>query len=139
MKIDLHWLVRFKLRWLLTLFMIASAINHFLTPDAHAAIIPDALPAHRALVYLSGIAQVVLGLGLIPHATRRASAWGLIVLLVLLFPANVNMAIHDLALGERHLPTWVLWVRLPLQAVFIGWAWLFTRQEPAPAVVPAPR
>lgn len=119
------------LRWLLTAFMVAAGVNHFIIADVYAAMIPDALPAHLALVTISGVAEIAGGLGLILPATRRAAAWGLIALLVAVFPANVNMAVHHLPLGERVVPAWTLWARLPLQAVLIAWAWWYTR-PPAP-------
>lgn len=118
------------LRWLLTVGMVGAGLNHFIAADTYVAMMPSALPAHRALVYLSGIAEIAGGLGLILPATRRWAAWGLVALLVAVFPANVNMAIHHLPLGERVVPAWALWARLPLQLVLIAWAWWYTRPEP---------
>ena len=119
------------LRWLLTVFMVAAGVNHFLDADAYVAVMPSALPAHLLLVYLSGVAEIAGGLGLILPATRRLAAWGLIALLLAVFPANVNMAINPLSLGGREVPAWTLWARLPLQAVLIAWAWWFTRPDRA--------
>ena len=118
------------LRWLLTVVMVGAGVNHFIAPATYDAMMPEVLPAHRALVYLSGIAEIAGGLGLILPATRRLAAWGLVLLLVAVFPANVNMAINDLSLGSTQVPTWALWVRLPLQLVLIAWAYWFTRPEP---------
>lgn len=117
------------LRWLLTVAMVGAGLNHFVSPAAYVAMMPAALPAHLALVYVSGVAEIAGGLGLILPATRRAAAWGLVLLLVAVFPANVNMAINHLPLGERALPSWALWGRLPLQAVLIAWAWWYTRPD----------
>ncbi len=122
--------MKHALRWLLTVGMVGAGLNHFVAADTYVAMMPSALPAHRALVYLSGIAEIAGGLGLILPATRRWAAWGLIALLVAVFPANVNMAINHLPLGERVVPTWALWARLPLQLVLIAWAWWYTRPEP---------
>ena len=119
------------LRWLLTVFMVAAGANHFIDADAYVAVMPSALPAHLLLVYLSGVAEIAGGLGLILPATRRLAAWGLIALLLAVFPANVNMAINHLSLGGREVPAWTLWARLPLQAVLIAWAWWFTRPDRA--------
>lgn len=115
------------LRWALTVFMVLAGVNHFIAPDPYVAIMPDALPWHLALVYLSGVAEIAGGLGLILPSTRRLAAWGLIAMLVAIFPANVNMAINHLPLGGKVAPTWLLWARLPLQAVLIAWAWWYTR------------
>lgn len=89
--------------------------------------IPAWLPMPLMLVYVSGAAEVAGGLGLVFPATRRWAAWGLIALFVAVFPANLNMALNDIPLGEHHLPTWLLWARLPFQLVLIAWAGLFVR------------
>lgn len=120
-------------RWLLTAFMVVAGLNHFIATDAYVAVMPSLLPAHRLLVYLSGIAEIAFGLGLIFPATRRLAAWGLILLLIAIFPANVNMAVNHLPLGDRDVPAWALWMRLPLQLVLILWAWWFTRPAPVAA------
>lgn len=117
------------LRWLLTVLMVAAGANHFRDPDVYVAMMPAALPAHLALVYVSGVAEIAGGLGLILPATRRLAAWGLVLLLLAVFPANINMAVNGLPLGTRPLEPWQLWGRLPLQAVLVAWAWWFTRPE----------
>jgi uncharacterized membrane protein len=122
--------MKLALQWLLTVFMVAAGLNHFISPAPYVAMMPDALPAPLALVYVSGVAEIAGGLGLILPATRRAAAWGLIALFVAVFPANLNMAINELPLGTMHVPTWALWARLPLQLVLIAWAYWFTRPDP---------
>jgi len=117
------------LRWLLTIFMVGAGANHFIDPGPYVAMTPDALPAHLLLVYISGVAEILGGLGLILPQTRRLAAWGLVLLLLAVFPANINMAVNHLPLGDRPVPTWALWGRLPLQALFIAWAFWFTRPE----------
>lgn len=115
--------VRTVLRWLLALVMVGAGVNHFLSPATYVAMMPVALPWHLALVYVSGVAEIAGGLGLLVPRTRRAAAWGLIALLVAVFPANVNMAVNELPLGTTTVPTWALWARLPLQLVLIAWAY----------------
>jgi len=117
-------------RWVLTVFMVGAGVNHFLVPATYVAMMPSALPAHELLVYVSGVAEILGGLGLILPATRRLAAWGLIALLIAVFPANLNMALNHLPLGTHVLPTWALWGRLPLQLLMIWWAASFTRREP---------
>lgn len=117
------------LRWLFTAFMVVAGVGHFVAPEVYVAMMPAALPAKLALVYVSGLAELAGGLGLILPATRRAAAWGLVLLLLAVFPANVNMAINELPLGERPLAPWILWARLPLQAVLVAWAWWYTRRD----------
>ena len=114
------------LQWLLAGVMTLAGVMHFAAPRGYVKIVPKWLPAPAALVAISGFFEVAGGVGLLIPATQRVAAWGLIALFVAVFPANVNMAIERIPLGKRPLPTWALWARLPLQAVFIGWAWLFT-------------
>lgn len=116
------------LRWVLTVFMVAAGVNHFVSPAPYVGMMPPQLPAPLTLVYVSGVAEIAGGLGLILPATRRLAAWGLIALFIAVFPANLHMAIHHLPLGTRVVPAWALWARLPLQIVFIAWAALFTRR-----------
>jgi uncharacterized membrane protein len=115
-------------RWVLTGFMVVAGVNHFVSPAPYLGMMPPQLPAPEALVAISGVAEILGGLGLILPATRRLAAWGLIALFVAVFPANLNMAIHHLPLGTHVVPAWALWARLPLQVVLIAWAALFTRR-----------
>jgi len=96
---------------------IALGTLHFLRPRMYEAMMPDYLPAHRELVLASGAAEIAGGVGLAFGPTRRLAGWWLVTTLVAIFPANVNMAVHP----ERYqaFPRWVLWARLPFQALFI--------------------
>ncbi len=114
------------LQWLLAGVMTFAGVMHFVSPRGYVKIVPAWLPAPRALVAISGAFEILGGVGLLIPATQRFAAWGLIALFVAVFPANVNMAVKRIPLGRKPIPTWVLWARLPLQLVFIGWAWLFT-------------
>lgn len=91
---------------------------HFAAPEAYEAIVPDYLPYHRALVLISGAAEIAGGIGLMLPATRRAAGWGLVALLVAVLPANVQMALHPAPVRGVRIPPALLWARLPLQAVF---------------------
>jgi len=82
---------------------------------------PAWLPAPAALVQISGVAEMLGGAGVLLAATRRFAAWGLILLLVAVFPANLGVALHGWP-GEN-IPGWVLWCRLPFQALFIWWVY----------------
>jgi uncharacterized membrane protein len=116
--------VRTVMRWLLGLLFVAAGINHFLRPGLYVSIMPPYLPWHLPLVYLSGAAEVVLGVLLLVPRTRAAAAWGLVGLLIAVFPANVHMAMNSHLFPA--VPPAVLWVRLPLQGVLIAWAYWFT-------------
>lgn len=111
--------------------MIAVGVAHFANPEPFVRIVPEALPAPLLLVYLSGVAEILGGAGLLVPKTRRFAAWGLVALYVAVFPANLNMAIHEIQLDPTNpLPVWAMWARLPFQALFIAWAWWFTRSDP---------
>ncbi|MCK8491317.1 DoxX family protein [Spirosoma sp. RP8] len=102
---------------------IAAGINHFISPKMYLSIMPPYIPAHNLMVVLSGIAEVILGVGLLFPATRSLSAWGLILLLIAVFPANLYMATSS---RFRKFPAWLRWARLPLQGVLIWWAYQYT-------------
>ena len=107
-------------RVLVALAMTAIGVLHFVRPDGFVKIVPRPLPEPYVLVLVSGAFEVLFGLGLLPKRTRRWSSYGLVALLIAVFPANINMAIHHLDLNGAALPTWVLWARLPFQLVFIA-------------------
>lgn len=130
---------RATFRPVLSALMVAIGVAHFANAPFFVSIMPDWLPWHLFLVYLSGAIEITLGLALSYAPTQVLSAWGLIALYVAVFPANVHMALHpDLPLAG--LPAWLprptplsLWLRLPFQALFIYWAWLYTRPLPRAA------
>lgn len=98
--------------------MLAGA-NHFMNPAPYLAMMPPWLPVPGLLVIVSGIAEMAGGLGVLIPPLRRAAAWGLIALLVAVFPANLHVALHGWPGVD--FPPWVLWLRLPFQLLFI-WA-----------------
>ncbi len=128
------------LRWVLTVVMVAAGANHFINPPPYLGMMPAELPlsTHLPLVYISGVFEILGGLGLILPATRRFSAYGLIALFLAVFPANINMALNDLPLGEDRVPSWALWARLPLQIGFILWAYAVARRVPRGAASATP-
>ena len=111
----------------LALFFAAAGTLHFVRPAIYEAIVPAALPAKRGLVYASGAAEIAGGLGALHPRTRRAAGWWLIATLVAVFPANVGMALA--ADDYERLPEPLLWLRLPLQAPLIWWAWRVAAQR----------
>jgi uncharacterized membrane protein len=108
------------------LYLFAGTL-HFVATSRYLQIMPPYLPAPRALVLVSGAAEMAGGLGvLVPvPAIRTSAAWGLIALLVSVVPANVEMALHPERLTG--IPGWALWIRLPLQLPLLWWAWHYTR------------
>jgi len=113
-------------RILFSILFIAAGSLHFLIPQVYVRIMPPYLPAHLQLVYLSGLFEILGGLGLFLPATRPAAAWGLIALLIAVMPANIQMVIDHARFPA--IPLWALWLRLPLQIPLIWWASLYTRR-----------
>lgn len=118
--------MKFALQILLAASMTGAGILHFVHPRAYARVIPPWLPAPRALVYVSGVFEVLGGVGLLLPASQRFAAFGLMALFVAVFPANVYMAQHGIGFGKAPTPVWLLWARLPLQLVLIAWAYWYT-------------
>jgi len=119
--------VRVVMKWLLGVLFVAAGVNHFLRPEFYVSIMPPYLPWHLPLVYLSGAAEAVLGALLLVPRLQALAAWGLVALLIAVFPANVHMAVHAELFPTLH-PA-MLWARLPLQGVLIAWAYWFTERR----------
>ena len=99
-------------------------IQHFTDPEPFVGIMPPYLPWHLELVYLSGVFEILGGIGLLVPATRRFSAWGLLALLVAVYPANIHMLVNEVYFGDMPREPWLLWARMPGQFLFaIGVAW----------------
>lgn len=111
------------LKVLLALFFVGAGINHFLRIGFYLRMMPPYVPWHLAMVQISGVAEVALGALLLIPATARTAAWGLIALLIAVFPANMQMALHPDTFPE--LSPRALWLRLPIQAVLIAWAYWY--------------
>lgn len=109
-----------------------AGLLHLLATPTYMRAVPSYLPAHRMLVVISGLAEIAGGVGLlVPENAdgqpRRAAAWGLVLLLVAVFPANVTMIAEHARFPQ--VPLWAAWLRLPLQLPLLWWAWLYTRRK----------
>ena len=117
-----------SLRRLFGLFFIFAGVMHFVIPRTYEAIMPEWLPAHRELVYASGVAEILGGAGVLHPRTRRLSGLFSVATLVAVFPANLHMALnpdrYELPGGEVS-----LWLRLPIQVLFIAWALAAARED----------
>lgn len=113
------------LLYLLAAFFILTGLYHFINPAYFLKIMPPYLPWHLFLIYLSGFFEIVLGIMVLIPGLRRLAAWGLIALLIAVFPANIHMALNPQLYAEIN-PV-ALWIRLPLQAVLVAWAYWYTR------------
>jgi uncharacterized membrane protein len=122
-------------RYALAVFFVLAGINHFVSPDFYLQMMPAYLPWHEELVVLSGVLEVGGGLCVLAPSIREAAGRGLVLLLIAILPANVNMALHPELFPD--IPEWALYARLPLQLVFIGWAWWATRPDAAAEVTGA--
>jgi uncharacterized membrane protein len=107
------------------LFVTAGAL-HFIRPQLYAKIVPPALGHEAELVAISGLAEIAGGLGLLLPRTRRMSGYGLILLLLAVWPANIVMAI-DAGRFATVAPAWALWARVPLQLPLMWWVWRVSR------------
>lgn len=109
---------------------IVAGVLHFVVPELYVQIVPPIFPAALTLVYLSGLAEIAVGIGLLLPRTRRYAAWATVALLVAVFPANVYMATHGVVIegmpGGGDPSDLVRWGRLPLQGVLILWALWYT-------------
>jgi uncharacterized membrane protein len=116
------------LRGVLAVAIIIVGITHFIRPEQYARIVPPQLPYPVGLVYISGVFEILLGIGLMIPLVSVVAAWGLIALFIAVFPANINQAINSIPIeGIPHHPLFY-WFRLPFQAVLIAWAAWYTRR-----------
>lgn len=118
------------LKWVFGILFALAGANHFAHTDFYVGIMPPYLPWHTALVYVSGLCEMALGVMLLFRCSELLAAWGMMALIVAVTPANVQMAIHP-ELYPGYSPA-ALWVRLALQAVLIAWAYWFTRPRSTP-------
>ena len=109
----------------MSLFYVFAGIKHFTNPDWYMKIMPPYLPLHKELVYISGAFEIILGLMLLLDKTRFIGGWGLILLLIAVFPANIYLA-HTNGVAMNTTPL-IAWGRLPFQAIFILIAYWHTK------------
>jgi uncharacterized membrane protein len=116
--------MRILLRRLFGPFFVFAGAMHFLRPRWYERIVPPWLPAPREVVYASGVAEIAGGVGVMHPRTRRLGSLWSIATLIAIFPANLHMALHPEAY-EESVPGGrrALWARLPVQGLFIAWAW----------------
>ena len=118
--------IKLVLRILLAIFMIVAGTLHWVTPDPFVKIVPSFLPYPLSLVYISGVFEILGGIGLLVPPVSQAAAWGLIALFIAVFPANINMAVNQIQMDGIPNSDLLRWGRLPFQAVLIAWAWWYT-------------
>jgi uncharacterized membrane protein len=110
--------------YLMAILYILAGINHFVMPKFYLRIMPPYIPWHNAMNYISGAAEVLLGIFLFIPIYSHFAAWGIIMLLIAIFPANVYHSTNSKA--GKGIPKWILYLRLPFQGLLILWAWWYT-------------
>jgi len=112
----------------LAIFFVAAGTLHFVKPQLYVSIMPDYLPFHLELVYLSGFFEILGGLGVLIIMTRKWAGYGLMALLIAVFPANIQMAVFPEKYADIGSPM-MLNARLPLQIILIAWAYWATKPD----------
>lgn len=121
-------------RTLIALLFCAMGVLHFVTPEPFMKVMPSMLPAPYALVLVSGVFEILGGLGVLISRVRCAAGIGLIALLAAVYPVNITMFWRQVQTHPWDITSTVLLLRLPLQFVLIWWVYQSTRPTPAPAV-----
>jgi uncharacterized membrane protein len=120
-------------RIVLAALFVSAGAAHFVRRNSFVDMVPTWLPNAALLVAVSGVAEVAGGLGLLVPTVRRAAGWGLIALLIAVFPANIHMLADARATGASAAWQAALWIRLPLQPLLMWWVWRASiRVNPAP-------
>jgi uncharacterized membrane protein len=116
------------LLWVMAIFYVLAGVMHFVRPDYYRPMMPPYLPWHDFLIYLSGLAETGLGIAILIPSIRPLAAWGIVLLLIAIFPANLHIALHNVPVfGATEGAGIGNWIRLPFQAVLMAWAWWYTR------------
>ena len=116
-------------RIMLAVFMILAGLSHFFADGIYVKIYPPLLPYPATMVYLTGVAEVLGGIGLLIPSLSQAAAWGFVILFIAVYPANINMALNNIHIDNIPDGMWFQAIRLPFQFVLIAWAWWLTRSQ----------
>ena len=111
----------------LAIFFIYFGIDHFINPEFYLSIMPPSFPLHHEAVYISGLFEIIGGMGLLIYRFRKIAGWGLFALLIAVYPANIYMAVTPSAFPD--IPIFILYLRLGLQFIFLYWAYTITCRE----------
>lgn len=113
-------------KFILAIFMVVAGMMHFVNQEFYLKIMPPYLPFHKELVLISGVCEILLGILLLIPKCSHLAAWGIIALLIAVFPANINLYQNQDILPASPI---IHLLRLPLQGVFVLWAFWHTRSE----------
>jgi uncharacterized membrane protein len=117
------------LRGILAFCMLFTGLIHFILPEPFVKIVPSILPYPLALVYISGFLELLGGIGLLIPKVSRVAAWGLVLLYIAVYPANLNMAVNQIHIDGIPDSPWFQAIRLPFQFVLMAWAWWYTQPD----------
>ena len=126
LQLPTQWWRKFSL-FGLSLFFIYFGIDHFINPEFYLSIMPPAFPLHAEAVYISGFFEILGGMSVLIAPLRKIAGWGLVVLLICVYPANIYMAITPEAFPD--ISRVLLYFRLQLQFLFIYLAYSVTRHH----------
>ena len=113
--------LKLAFRWLCAAFFAGTGVTHFTDPGPFLSIVPPYLPFPLALVYISGFFEIAGGVGILVPRTRRLAGWGLVALLVAVYPANIHMLVNEVYMEGMPQSKTLLWVRMPFQLIFAAW------------------
>lgn len=120
----LEWFLQPSIqRFVIAIAFTAAGVLHFLKTGFFVNIMPDYIPYHKAMVLISGMAEILGGIGIMIPSVRSAAVYGLLLLLLAVFPANIDMAVKAYRNHGFSPYTWVLLLRLPLQFVLMYWVY----------------
>ena len=111
--------------FVMSVFYMGAGVNHFWHSEFYLRIMPPWLPWHNELVIISGVCEVGFGMLLLFSSTRKLAAWGIVLLLIAIFPANIQMMLNYY--NQSNPKLWITILRLPLQIILILWAYSFTK------------
>lgn len=116
------------LTYIMGLGYIWVGISHFYNTDFFLKIMPPSFPLHLESVYLSGFFEIIFGMGIMIKFFRKYASWGLILLLIAVYPANIYLAFNEVAQNKIGISSFMAsWVRLPIQFVLIGLAYFVSK------------
>lgn len=115
---------------LAAILYVGTGLLHFIKPEPYLRIVPPYVPWHAKMVQISGVFEILGGVGLLFAPSRKVAAWGLVALLIAVFPANLYMATNPSEAGAVSIAPWLRWGRLPIQALLIWWILWCTSPRP---------
>jgi uncharacterized membrane protein len=122
-----YFLLSLSARIAMSAMLFFTAVGHFIYSDGMVMMLPDFIPLKKEIIWFTGFAEILFGIGLLIPGVSRYAGWALIVFLVLILPANVYAALQhiDYQKGTTEGPgPQYLWFRVPLQFFFIAWVYL---------------